>query len=262
MDARVFATTKTNLLTNQAILNPVRFDENGADVGEVLIATGSNEDGTHAFSCTDWTSTTTSFEGGYSMGGPGSWGSNTGVGGCSSSWRLLCLGKTMTATPTVSTFAGKKVWLTNTTAAIAAGFSPDTACNTDRPAGVASGKAFVSTTMASAGSKLTAAQMYVRPDGQEVGTGTEITSNLARAGVWQFGNATYLNTAAGDSFRVWTGGAINSAGTVTTTCNDWVDSAGTGQQGLLERSRATTAITGASCSGTGTNAARLYCYEP
>lgn len=264
MDGRVFASTRTSLL-GQAILNPARFNEHGADAFNVPVMTGTNSDGTVSSTqtCSDWTSTSGSVQWGYSTGGPDAWTAGTGAG-CSSTHgqqRILCMMRQYTAGVTPGTFTGKRVWLSNNPFTVAAGANPDTVCNTDRPAGVSQGRALIARTTSTAGSLLTAGQMYVRPDGQEVGTGTELINNIMRGGIWQLGNGTYSTANP----YVWNGAtSLTALGTVATTCNNWVDpnQAG-GPTGLWSYPRGYWwNFTTRACNSTGFFQPRLYCYEP
>ncbi|HVV82041.1 MAG TPA: choice-of-anchor D domain-containing protein [Kofleriaceae bacterium] len=266
MDGRVFATSLNSLYGNQ-VLNPIRYSETGADLSDSNVLTGTNSDGTLAANCNGWTSTAAAVSVSYgsSSGGPSAWTGDSGST-CSnvSPGRLICMMKQFTAAPAIATFPGKKVWMTNAPFSVSATNSPDTACNTDRPAGVASGRALIARTTAAASSLLTAAQMYVRPDGQEVGTGAELAANLSRGGIWQAGNGAYVSASDSHGW-VWTGSlAIDQVGTVASTCGNWADnSQAAGRLGAATRSRALFWSLGTeTCSPTQGNVPRLYCYEP
>ena len=260
MDGRVITLTRNNLIVDQRIYNPVRFSELGDDLGDTGLLTGTNADGTTAAAhCSSWTGSGT-FAIGNGMGGPGVW-SNGGSASCAAGgFRVLCMMKSYVgAPPGVDTTMGKKVWLSNAVYQPDPTGNPDTVCNNDRPAGVAMGRALVSRTTASAASLLNAATMYVRPDGQEVGTGAEILADQARSGIWQSGNGTYWPGPA------WTGSAtIDQAGTFTSTCGDWTVSATTGRYTIPAFGRRNwgTNLPILGCSNVGANGPRLMCYEP
>lgn len=264
MDGRVFATSRTSLLGG-AILNPVRYSETGVDLGEQALITGTSADGTTATTqnCNNWTSTNGSDKllPGNSMGGPHSWTSGA-EGSCSTTttFRVLCMMRQLTTAPTVVTFPGKRVWLSNNPLTVSVTSSPDAVCNADRPSGVAIGKALLSRTTSTAASLIRATQMYVRPDGQEVGTGAEIIGFQTRGGIWQLGNGSYLSANS----RAWTGAAaLDQLGTAASTCKDWTDPKQTGTNGFAELSRNSFwNFTNQLCNATDSSQPRLYCYEP
>lgn len=258
MDGRVFASTRIGLLNGQ-IFNAVRFTETGVDAGDAEVLTGTNEDGTTSANqnCSNWTTTagTANIMTGASMGGPSFWSGNSSRLCSAQTYRVLCMMKTSSAVPMVTTLTGKKMWLSSTTYTVAAGGNPDNVCNAVRPAGVASGRALIARTTASAASLLTAAQLYVRPDGQEIGTGAEFVANTHNGGVWQAADGTYLQPEL-----AWIGSSIiGNPGTAATTCNNWVDSAGTGAVNFPQFLRRWgIGISAQACA----TARRVYCYEP
>lgn len=270
MDGRVFASSYTSLTGTNAVLNPIRFNELGLDVPDAntYLPTATSANGSALTfpggSCQDWTvNTGDGFLAGNPMGGPELWTRDSGLGGCTGTYRLICMQNTFTAGAAAPSFAGKRVWLTNAPHAVSSSLPPDTACFNSRPSGVTSGRALISTTTISAASLLVAAQMYIRSDGQEVGTGTEIGAGINRAGIWQAGDGSYplVNSFA------WTGSAtIGATGSVGNTCNNWTDPAQTiGQYGFTGRSRHLFWAIGQLACNTPTtnfNAPRLYCYEP
>jgi hypothetical protein len=262
MDGRVWASNRQSLL-GQAILNPVRFDENGVE-RDVNVMTATYSDGSTSTTqtCNDWT-TTSSAVGlllGGSMGGPDAWSSDTGSTCGGGPQRVLCIMKQFNTTVTPASFAGKRVWLSNNPFSTATGATPDSVCNGDRPAGVPSGAALIARTTASGASLLGMSQMYVRPDGQEVGTGAEMIARLQRGGIWQAGNGTYVTT---NNF-VWTGStAIDQAGTAASTCSNWTSTSGNGQVAYHVRARTWFwSFTSIACNATGFQQPRLYCYQP
>ena len=263
MDGRVMATTRANLLAGQ-ILNPVRFTEVGREAGDTFLFTGTNPNGSTASTnnCTNWT--VNAGAGGLVgqvFGGPEAWTAGAGINCANSTYPVLCMMRTFTNGVAASTFTGKKVWMSNAPHLISAASSPDTTCNTDKPAGVTIGKALIARTASTAASALTAAQMYVRPDGQEVGTGAELAAGVPRAGIWQLGNGSYATTQT-----AWTGSlTIGQVGDATSTCTDWTNSQGAaGRIGLVNRARyaAWNFSTVACNTPVGSGAPYLYCYEP
>ena len=262
MDGRAVAQSRNTLLVAQGVLNPVRWSETGEDLGETTLLTGTREDGsaTAAGHCSNWTSTGgASLMTGNSMGGPTVW-SASGLAGCSAAtYHLLCMMKSYVGGPVPTTFMGKKLWLSNSAYAPSPTANPDTLCNNERPAGVAMGRALIARTTGAASTLLTAATMYVRPDGQEIGTGAEIVAGATRSGIWQSANLSYW------SGQAWTGSAtIDTAGITTSTCDNWVESATTGRftiPGFARRMWGTN-LPVIICNNIPATGPRLHCYEP
>jgi hypothetical protein len=193
------------------------------------------------------------------MAGPTFWGSGA-ASSCASTYRVLCLMKTYAAGPAApSAFMGKKMWLSNAAYQPSVTGDVDAVCNADKPAGVQMGRALISRTTSTAASLLNMATMYVRPDGQEVGTGAEIIAGNARGGIWQQGNGTYW------SGQAWTGSAtIDSVGLVTSTCGDWTIAASSGRYSFPQYARRmwgqTLPVT--VCNNIPATGPRLMCFEP
>jgi hypothetical protein len=264
MDGRTFAVSKTSLLA-AGILNPIRFAETGTDLGEVQTFTGTLPDGTQSGeSCNNWAGTSADrVLLGNSMAGPTSWTRWLSNSPCNTTRAVVCMMRQFTTGTTFATFPGKHVWLTNHPFVVGGTSTPDEACVADRPTGVATGRALISYTTAAAASLLDPNQMYVRPDGQEVGTGAEIIAGQARGGIWQLGSGAYPGTF--EHSLVWTGSTSPSQrGSIASTCHDWTDaSLPDGQSGDARdaRSRAWRSTT-LSCSQTGLLQPLLYCVEP
>ena len=262
MDGRAVAQSRNTLFAAQGVLNPVRYTETGEDLGETTLLTGTREDGSAAAAgtCSNWTSTGgANLMTGNGMGGPTVW-SAAGPTACSAAtYHLLCVMKSYVGGPVSTTFMGKKLWLSNSAYAPAPTANPDTLCNNERPAGVALGRALVSRTNAAASTLLTAATMYVRPDGQEIGTGAEIVAGTARGGIWQSANLAYW------SGQAWTGSAtIDTAGITSSTCDNWVEGASTGRFAIPGFARR---VWGSNlpvivCNNIPATGPRLHCYEP
>lgn len=260
MDGRVVALTRNNLMVDQKVLNPVRFAETGEDLGDTNLITGTLVNGTVAAAhCNNWTGSGTA-QLGNGMGGPGAW-SDGGTGSCAAGgYRVLCMMRSYVSAPAAAdTFMGKKVWVSNAAYQPDPVANPDTTCNADKPAGVAMGRALVTRSTSTAASLLTAGTMYVRPDGQEVGTGAEIIAGNARGGIWQAGNGTYWTG------RAWTGSPqIDQLGQFNSTCGDWTVPNTTARYTIVAFARrfwgSNLPITG--CDNVGASGPRLMCYEP
>lgn len=262
MDGRVVTVDRSSLITDQRILNPVRFAETGEDLGDTALMTGTRQDGTAVAgsSCTNWTGAGASVTIGNAMGGPTLWSAGQ-TGSCAAgTYHVLCLMKTSQAGPGAPpTSMGKRLWLSNAVYGPSPTGDPEAVCNADRPAGVASGRALIARTTASAASLLTAGTLYVRPDGQEIGTGAEIVAGLARGGIWQSGNGTYWSGPA------WAGSAmISDLGTFSSTCGDWTVPTTTGRFTLpgLARSMWNPNLSAMVCNNVPVSGPRLQCFEP
>ena len=199
---------------------------------------------------------------GLALGGPSAWTAGVANNCANGNFALICMMKTFTNGVAVTGFTGKKVWMSNAPYLVSAAGNPDTTCNNDKPAGVLSGRALIARTTSTAASALTAAQMYVRPDGQEVGTGAAIGAGQAIGGIWQFGDGSYATRFQ----TAWTGStAIDQVGDVTSTCGNWTNSgSAAGRMAHVNRSRYLAwSFTTIACNTTvATGAPYLYCYEP
>ena len=232
MDGRVFATTKDALLGNWAVLSPVLFDEQGARTSEAGYLTGTNPDGTASqLNCNNWTSTSSALDVGFGLpaGGPDNW-TAVGFANCSmGNYDVLCMGITSSAAATVTRTQGKRMWLTATPFIVGSG-TPDAWCATNAPSGVAGAKALVARTGSTAALLLTPTAVYVRPDGQRIGTGAEIVAitgdhyfDALDNGIWQDNLGAYKRGTSEFS-QVWTGAkSLSERGTVASTCGDWTD---------------------------------------
>jgi hypothetical protein len=122
--------TRHPKLVDQAILNPVAFDENGnTETSGVL--SGTKSDGTLITdgTCRDWTSTANSdyTPEGATVGGPVAW-VGVGSGPCSNTrLRVFCVGVASSTPAVAQTWPGKKIWVT-ANRFVPGGVSPDTFC--------------------------------------------------------------------------------------------------------------------------------------
>jgi hypothetical protein len=212
------------------VFNPIRFDEVGNNVGATHIMTGTGNGGQAEPTCTcsNWTSTSGDACLGRTSGGPIRW-TSTGWGSCAPR-RVYCIMTTRNVPVSPAPAAGKLIFTSNNYFIVGVGKTPDDVCREGTlPSGVASGDvvAFIATTTGAATSAdkftATAEQLYVRPDGQVVGTGAQIAAGgLLDSGIWQTADGRY-----GD-LGMFTGApSPNQAGTSADTCNDWTDSGGT-----------------------------------
>jgi hypothetical protein len=232
MDGRPFTDTLSSLFMSNQVMNPIRFDETGAQVGSrnspVAAMTGIGSAGgvsNASDDCGNWagaSATGDSVITGDPGGGPFYWDPN-GLerDGCTGSDRLICMGKTHNAPLPVPVVSGKLVWLS----AVWPGYpAPDTHCANAMPAGVTGAKALIARSTAPASSVVNATTNYYRPDGMFVGTGAQLgAGGPIVTGIWQIANGTYSTAGPLDS-AVLTG---KNGGTAADNCNDWSPNPGT-----------------------------------
>jgi len=234
-DGKPFGDLPSDFTSTREIFHPVLFDETGFfDPIAGAVATGTADNGSTASTCDDWTSTSAGdfFTRADYKSGPGTIA--IGVIGCQfGDPRIFCVMNTETDPIVHPPKTGKVIFMSNSGLTIP-GDDPDAKCEADKPAGTGAVKALLATTTTPASAHLDAGTTYQRPDGFVIGTGAEIIAvataatvpPLLDSGLWQSGNGTYPGAF------VWTGQSdINAVGTVASTCNDWTDSAGTGDRG-------------------------------
>jgi len=213
------------------IFNPIERDELGATARSLTMLTGTQASGSLAAgSCVGWSASSGVYNAGTNSGGPVAW-TNIGLGPCGIAGHVYCLMKTKSAALSPPAATGRSIWISSAAYAPGSASTPDQFCDADRPAGVASARAVLATATTPASDALSPAALYVRPDGQVVGTGAELSAATLRSGIWQTGGGAYLNSPA---IAVWTGDAADLAanGTAGGTCTGWSTNAGNGATGL------------------------------
>jgi len=262
VDGVAFADSQTSLFVNNAVFNPIRIDEYGNDVGAVSVMTGTNPDGTtFALHCTNWTGAGPQIVG-RSADGPGSWTAVLlSLSPCQGTFRIYCMENTKTLALTPPPTPGKRIYLTTSTF-VPGAQTPDQLCAAEKPPGVATVRALVARTTASAAALLNPQALYVRVDGQIVGTGAELAAfTTLRSGIWQTGSGAYVQPDPDTPSTVWTGsGNPTALGTTASTCNDWTSTVSTvGVAGFFATTQSPDwwGIFTRNC----TNAYRLYCVE-
>lgn len=262
-DGKPFADQPADIAAHQ-IFNTLHLDETGADVGSVSVWTGTLKNGTNASdTCAGWT-VDTGADGriGSSRGGPAIWTELPSNPSCGQSNRLYCFGTDNTATeltPTVT--SGKIAFISNGT--INPSSNPggitaaDTLCANEAVSLNGSYKALLASTTASAISRFTPGNVYIRPDGTLIGDYATLAAGGAlESGIWQRPTAVYINSFAD---VVWTGAATPSAvGTNLSTCGNFASNPGNGTFGRGPLADATwwNASTG-SCA----QAHHVYCLQ-
>lgn len=262
-DGKPFADQPGDITTNQ-IFNALQIDETGANVANVSVWTGTLKNGTNASEhCTSWTvDTGTDGRTGRTIGGPAVWTDSTETPTCGQNNRLYCFGIDKTATeltPTVT--SGKVAFISNGT--INPSSNPggigaaDTLCDNEGVMLPGSYKALLASTTATAISRFTPGNVYIRPDGTRIGDYDTLAAGGAlESGIWQRPTGVYL---ASFSDVVWTGAATPSTvGSAASTCGNFTSGSGSGTFGRGPLADATwwSASTG-SCA----QAHHVYCLQ-
>lgn len=215
------------------ILHPVLYTEFG-DRTDAEVRTGISDSGSLADSCNDWNQTTGTFTYGRSSTGPHAW-TQFGTRPCSAQMPVYCIMKTFTASWTVPTRTGKRIWLSNTPYLPNATTTPDQHCTTERPIGVIPPvMALLGSSSRQAADALMFGENYVRIDGQLVGSYDDLLGSIPdlRTGIWLKADGSY------DTPIIWTGygdsmfALLQSNPPAGAHCNDWSSStAGVGRGG-------------------------------
>jgi hypothetical protein len=265
MDGLPVADTQRSIFVSNAILNSVRYDENGNRLPEFAITmTGTTASGAAAGNdCLSWTSNlpgpgpnNIGKEAGSAEGGPVGWVDAFPIGGCDFPEHLLCMGKARTAPVPAVVTAGRRIWVSNSGITLGGSVTPDQACQAQVPPGVTAAAALIATTTRAAASVLSLTANYVRPDGTLVGTGALIATGQALlSGIWQLGNLQYVDTT------VWIGATSPTApGTTASTCGNWTDPTQTGGLYGLD-SYADRSWWGAQAAGCNAGPLQVYCVQ-
>lgn len=222
-DGVLFADDQASLFQSGRVLSPLRIDENGRDVGNGIVWTGTLGDGTWAGAGTDcqgWTSTSGGATAGLSGSGPQSWVGGSGSS-CANPKRIYCFMKIRTNAVSVPAVAGLKAWISDNAFVPNTITSPDVHCAMVRPPGVANAKALVARTTAAASSAVNPAATYIRPDGMVIGTGAQIIAGgTIPNGIWQTSTGAYQPTQG--QLLTWTGHSnLTALGTLSGTCDNW-----------------------------------------
>ena len=166
--------------------------------------------------------------------------------------------KTKNAALPTTPILGKLAFLTNDPYLPGSG-DPDAHCEADKPAGAGTVEALLARTTATAASHLDPAAVYVRPDGQVVGTGQQLIdaatgSVRLESGMWQSGDGAYFDATP------WTGAAsLTTVPAASDTCNDWSATTGSGRVGRA--SLTTQGYWTGSPQDCNSQFIRLYCVE-
>jgi hypothetical protein len=231
LDGQVFADTQAAI---NHVFHSISIDETGAEVsGGAMTGSfwsgGAFVSGGPTLNCGEFTQTTGAMMIGSSHGGPIAW-SDSGDTACVAQ-HVYCFMKTKSAPATFAVSDGKLAYLTNGPFAPGGPTTPDAQCAADKPPGAGLVRALIATSTTPASAVLSPAQLYVRPDGQEVGTGAEIAAGNLRSGIWQSGDGRYSPQGT-EVAATWTGSLTPSqTGATTATCTDWSITSGSGSYG-------------------------------
>jgi hypothetical protein len=229
-DGRPFAPSANALKTtaNQIVYYPPRVDENGIDLGpgRIVVATGSNSDGTNfGTQCGNYTTTGGSLYVGAAAAGTQSWSYYVlDSAGCVASAHLYCFRSDVTATIAPPATAGRHIF-TSTAPFVPAGGrdAADGQCQLDaKSAGLPNFSnyiALLATSGASAASRLTIPGLpWKRSDDVlVVADPVDLTKGILLAPIdLPAGGGVYASRA------VWTGASdVGAAATGGLACNDW-----------------------------------------
>jgi hypothetical protein len=229
-DRRPFAASVASLFAGKA-LYPLKLDENGNEVAEETVATGTLGDGTVAASnCSDWTlfGPSDRLTSGYPWMATDRW-SVGGLGYCNEPTRLYCFGKDHDAPIPSMLVQGRKAFVTKQRFDPSMGIAAaDTLCQSEGAALPGTYKALLATTTASAISRFsTSGPTWVRTDG--IALWAFAADAAANASIL----APILLPADGSPPLpgwVWIGAsALDAPG--TDTCADWTSNASTSTGG-------------------------------
>jgi hypothetical protein len=278
MDSLPVADTVDDLF-NGKMRYYVAYDETGGQVPTVANAllgravtpgstlSGTAGDGTAVETCNDWTSGDSSlrFRAGRPSGGPFTW-IDAIVINCDleSQFPITCMGVRRSA-PVVDLLPDgafgpetKRIWVSNTEYSPGT-MTPDEKCQSELPAGVDRGVAFIAYRDRSAAAVLDPEVAYIRPDGAFVGRGADLTSLDIWTGPWVLADG---SISPGRSEYVWMGAASpEQFAIIDGNCEDWRSTSGELLANVGDYGRGgarffrTIALP---CNGVH----RLYCVEP
>jgi hypothetical protein len=247
-------------VTSGKIYYPLEIDENGADVGYDVVATGSNPDGTDSFDCVGYTDAASSLITGYTGGTTDEW-IDYRSDSCGNSFRLYCFGIDRASALTVQPATGRRAFVTVQTFAPTAGGTADAdaLCANDALLAGIPGTfgALLETSSAGASTRFAlGGANWVRLDGIPIAASPLAFMNQD----WH----TSLNVSSIGDYtdeEVFTGArdATLLAPAANDTCSDWTTPSNTATIGRSAyiNSGAIDASTGAACS----SPRSIYCLE-
>ena len=236
VDGLPVASTANDWMMANAMLNPISLDENGAvvPVGDD-VWTGTNIDGVGGLrDCLDWTIASNSELGviGNPLSSVGQ-GFESGLPSCDVPARLYCAQVGRVATVSPASADGRLAFITSSTRTGTGGRDElDAMCQGEAEVAGLAGTflAAVATTTASIASRFPDdGRPWMRVDGTRVAGATELFGGSLASFVNQDASGLYYTTT-----RVtWTGATSPTVvGTATSTCNNWLGTAGNGSMGF------------------------------
>jgi hypothetical protein len=217
------------------VFNVLSIDENGVNVGQSEVLTGTWPDGTVVqlsgaengvtYNCNDWTQGDAGFMAvGSTQSGPFGWAYDRDRH-CAEA-RIYCLMRMYSEPLKWEVQIGKRIFVSRLPYVPGQGV-PDDAC---KEAEIGPTKALISTSTVAASQALNPGTKYIRPDGQLIGTGAELIAGTIGTGLWQSLDDIY------HASTVWTGSEkLSLPGTPQSTCNDWNSTLGTAMIGETAR---------------------------
>jgi hypothetical protein len=216
VDGRPFADLATDL-TSGTVLYPPRLDENGNDLGQAIVVSGTNADGSAntGSGC---------MLGGFASNGGTRWFTGISVGPS----KVICLGTDQQTPVSFTPQSGRRIWASTSTFDPSTGVTTaDTICAAEAAGAGVTGmfRAWLSTTTQTAGSRLVlTGAVWVRADGVPVVSSTANMTTLAL----DVPVSQHLDGTPAFGYA-WTGGM---AATMTQSCNNWTSKSNT-LSGLL-----------------------------
>jgi hypothetical protein len=143
---------------------------------------------------------------------------------CDARARLYCVQTTRSQRLLPIASGGKRLWVTSSLWSPQTGISSAAAlCNAEKPSGVGAVEPLLAVAAAfqPAAAALEPRTLYVRPDGQPLGTGAELAAGRWRSGPWQQGNGAYLDTRSSAAFWVGASAFGVMPADPGSTCQDW-----------------------------------------
>ncbi len=245
-DRLPFAASRASLLAG-AVLYPPRITEMGDDLlGDPFpLTTATGPDGTFYANgtysdCAGWTSIDSSqnYRSGSAAGGTFQWTAADGAT-CEQYGRLLCLGVDDAATVIITAHTGRLAFLSSETFAPGGGVArADALCQREADDHARPGvfQALLAVEGASAASRFTAGEPWLRADGVAIALDTE---NLLAGGPLLAPITLQLDGSYHGTTGVWTGAdSIAKAPVTAAHCASWTNTMGEGRYGISGQSDA------------------------
>lgn len=213
-----------DLLQELVLQNPILLTEHARLVApDLLVFTGLDRAGRVTGSCQDWTSTNPSERIGVGVTWSGSpLALADGIASCGDQRPIYCAMRRSSTLMATVPHPGRLVFVSRGEADTAGGAAAaDALCQSERPASRsgATFRALLARPGVLAAQALELAASYVRPDGQLLGTGFELTGGRLRTGIWQFADGELVPWRT--PVLTGSGTSPETAGLPDETCLDW-----------------------------------------